>query len=338
MSELKRQTSANKPASRTHEIAVVLNEHAWHCAGAVRMDFDNTERAGCSALSELEIRLDASVSVENDDIYFGPLFRGINEYMAREAVRVRYVHVPGDRFSDYAGVAEIDGLVLIAPDMGCIAEVVALSDQRKPFVVVSLAADSLDHGLLPCVDSDNCRGAASAVAHLIGLGHRRIGCINLASDFSNHIDRAAGYYQALTNACRPIDEELLLIRPGYDLERFEAEIDAWLDGLNEALPTALFVCDFKMTMAVLGVLNRRGIAIPDQMSVVCFDDPYLAERTTPPLTTVRQPVYGLGMWASQRLVEAIRAPGGPAHVMGTDLLPTRLIVRESTAPPPTSLV
>jgi len=97
------------------------------------------------------------------------------------------------------------------------------------------------------------------------------------------------------------------------------------------VPTAVFVGDYPMTLTMLRVLRRHGLRVPEDISVVGFDDPMSAEHLTPSLTTVRQPVYQMGRRATERLLAGIRGGESP-H--GGELLRTELIVRESTGRAP----
>ncbi|MFA0762930.1 MAG: hypothetical protein XFASWVDF_000649 [Candidatus Fervidibacter sp.] len=96
------------------------------------------------------------------------------------------------------------------------------------------------------------------------------------------------------------------------------------------LPTAIFAAAYEMALVTLKALQRQGIAVPEQVSLVSFDDPTSAAFLDPPLTTVRQPLEALGQRAVQKLYDALKKGVMPE---GTELLPPELIVRDSTAPP-----
>jgi DNA-binding LacI/PurR family transcriptional regulator len=96
------------------------------------------------------------------------------------------------------------------------------------------------------------------------------------------------------------------------------------------LPTAVFAADYETTLVLLKVLRERGVRVPDEVSVVGFDDPASAAFLDPPLTTVRQPVEQLGRRAVQKLTDALRKGVVPE---GTELLAPELIVRQSTSSP-----
>ena len=115
------------------------------------------------------------------------------------------------------------------------------------------------------------------------------------------------------------------------MNRWDSDLDAWLDRLNREhkLPTAIFACDYRMTLETLAALRRAGLSIPGDVSVVGFDDFLSAGLLTPPLTTIRQPVQVIGHRAAQRLLEGLSPPGG-GPLTGTEYLETELIVRGST--------
>lgn len=176
----------------------------------------------------------------------------------------------------------------------------------------------------PSVDVDNRAGARGAVEHLIGLGHRRIGCItNAPLAYTAAAERLAGYRDALEAADISFDERLVA----------EGAFDAasghvgMVRLLARADPTAVFVASDVVAIGALRGLRDAGLRVPRDVSVVGFDDIPLAEHFDPPLTTVRLPAHSLGMTAGQLLVE--RVAGRP--VAPRTLLPTELVIRESTA-------
>src|SRR5690606_34417496 len=164
--------------------------------------------------------------------------------------------------------------------------------------------------------------------YLIGLGHRRIGHVTgpLARILS--VDRLAGYRRALQEAGIAFDPALVaqgdFTFPG-GLEAGEA-----LLGL-EAPPTAIFAANDESAVGVLRAARLRGLAVPRQLSVAGFDDIQLAEMSDPAITTVHQPRADLGAEAIGLLIRQLEKQ----DIAGAEIvLPTRLVVRGSTCPPP----
>jgi DNA-binding LacI/PurR family transcriptional regulator len=139
--------------------------------------------------------------------------------------------------------------------------------------------------------------------------------------------RWEAFQKLMGDAGYRLDPRWALLFPDRRLGVREEVVRQWLDSVP--LPTAMFVADYETTLVVLKVLRERGIKVPEQLSLVGFDDPASAAFLDPPLTTVRQPVEQLGRRAVQKLTDALRKGVMPE---GTELLAPELIVRRSTAP------
>ncbi len=177
---------------------------------------------------------------------------------------------------------------------------------------------------------DNLSAARLAVGHLTGLGHRRIALIGGIEDdpfqFSVPVDRYRGYIEALRHV--DIEPDPSLSVPGnFSLEGGAEAMHRLLE-LDDP-PTAAFCCSDEMAIGAMQVARDAGLRIPEDLSVVGFDDHDVSEYIG--LTTIRQDVVGLGERAAtlllQRLSDNDSAPVHERH-------PTRLVVRRSTAPPP----
>ena len=265
----------------------------------------------------------------SDNFYFGPLFQGIRDGIVGESVETLYAHLKREDYGCFYRDSGLDGMLLVAPSRDDLPTLHELTRAEIAFVAVGISFSAPEDALLPCVDTDNVRGAADAMWHLLGLGHRRIALVNLATAYSNHYDRLLGYRRAMEAAGAPIREEDLVLFPTYDTMGFEDRIEDWMLRTKAAgtLPTAIFACDYLMTLMTLRVLRRHGLRVPEDISLVSFDDPLSAAHLTPALTTVRQPVYRLGRRAAQRLLQALQAGSRP---QGPEILPTELIIRDST--------
>ncbi|HEY0186612.1 MAG TPA: LacI family DNA-binding transcriptional regulator [Cellulomonas sp.] len=209
----------------------------------------------------------------------------------------------------------IDGAVLVTPTL-------LDPDGDIPVVAVDPHAGP---GGLPTVDSENLNGALLATRHLIGLGHRRIGFLGGRADLESSRLREAGYRQALAEAGIATDPALVRVaeyqRDGAD--RPTAALLALPDP-----PTALFAANDLSAMGILDTARRLGVRVPEDLSVVGFDDIPESAATDPPLTTVRQDLRRLGGAAVELLLRMLDGTDPhPDHVR----LPTTLILRASTA-------
>ena len=171
---------------------------------------------------------------------------------------------------------------------------------------------------------DNVTGAREAVAHLIALGHRRVGMIVGNLDISTARERLQGYREALEAAGLPYEDGLVL--PGDHREQ-GGRLAALRLLSGPERPTALFVGNNEMTVGAVLAARELGLEIPADLSLVGFDDSRWAQTMSPALSVVSQPTYELGQLACQHLLSLIA--GQPCAV--SVRLPTRMIYRQSTA-------
>jgi LacI family transcriptional regulator len=213
-----------------------------------------------------------------------------------------------------------------------------LTSRSIPFVVID--TDGEPPADVPTVGSDNWNGGLAATRHLIELGHRRIAAISGPEDMLCSRARLDGYRSALTEAGIAFDPGL--VRTGsFDVQKGYAEGMRLLS--DPARPTGIFAGS---DMQAIGVLraphegrsalgevaaHELGIRVPDDVSVVGYDDLPIAQWTGPALTTVRQPLSEMGAIAMRMVLDLAE---GRTPLMRRVNLATELLVRESTAPPP----
>jgi LacI family transcriptional regulator len=216
-----------------------------------------------------------------------------------------------------------DGGLLINPQESS-TELETLLLNGYHFVVVDPLRPLNDR--IPSVSSANSAGADAAVKHLLSLGHRRIGAITGPRGWIATEERLRGYQSALAGA-GILAEEALVQEANFETEQGRRAARHLLD-LHEP-PTAIFAFNDNIAIGVVQAARERGIRMPEDLSVVGFDDVEAAEIVTPMLTTIRQPLAEMGRMAVsllERLIEGQRIEA--LHVE----LRTQLIVRNSTAP------
>lgn len=220
-----------------------------------------------------------------------------------------------------------DGALLILPSESA-DELAALHRGGYRFVVVDPVVP-VDEDI-PVVAAANWSGAKTATEHLIGLGHTHIGVITGPAQSGITLDRVAGYQAACLAAGLPL------------VPRLVQEADFTIEGGQKAAqrllslahaPTALFAMNDHMAIGAIRAARERGLAVPHELSIVGFDDIELASIATPALTTVQQPLQGMGRVAVEVLYRLLH--GQPLDAMRVELS-ARLIVRESTGPAPAS--
>jgi LacI family transcriptional regulator len=216
-----------------------------------------------------------------------------------------------------------DGLLLVLPRS---SESFLHSLERRPTPVVLM--NHRGYGTkLPTVSADNYEGARLAVEHLLNLKHRRVGFVT-GDDLSGQSpERQRGYVDAL-DALGVVTDERLIVKGDFSFGGGHRAADQLL-ALPEP-PTAIFAANDDSALGVITAAQRRGIAVPQQLSVIGFDDIPKAAVATPPLTTVRHPLREIGATAARVLINAI---AGTSQGSRRVELSSELVVRESTAPP-----
>ena len=272
----------------------------------------------------------------DDNFYFGPLFRGIRDGVTGQPVEMLHSNIQSGDYAEFSREMALDGMILILPALEDVPRLHALTTAGVIYVAAGFSTGDPADAALPCVDTNNRQAANDAVTHLLDLGHRRVAIINLTTSQGNHHDRLEGYFDALASAGLAVIPDDLVLYPTQSMDRFDPHIESWLLRVKDSvgLPTAIFACDYRMALATLRVLRRHKVRVPEDISLVVFDDPLSAAHLTPPLTAVRQPVYQMGLLAAQRLLAALQAedPAAPA-VQGKQFLSNTLIIRESTSSP-----
>lgn len=203
-----------------------------------------------------------------------------------------------------------------------------LESRSIPFVVIDTEGEPPKG--VPTVGSNNWNGGLAATQHLLELGHRRIGVISGPEDVLCSRARVDGYRSAHAEAGVSADPELVRwghfdIRSGYDLGR---ELLMLPDR-----PTAIFGGSDLQALGVLRAARELGLSVPEDLSVVGYDNLPLTEWIGPSLTTVDQPLQSMASTATRMLVSLARGEDVPLRRVD---LAIELVVRESTAPPPGS--
>ncbi len=215
-----------------------------------------------------------------------------------------------------------DGLLavsLVPPD----AELARLEAAQIPCVLVDAP-----HPSLPCVVSDDVAGGEVATRYLLDLGHRRIAFVGDKPPdrfrFRSSRDRTEGYLRALARA--GLERQPGYVRQGTQSRHVARSIAEELLRLPEP-PTAIFAASDTQALGVLEAARDLGIRVPDELSVVGFDDIEAASYVG--LTTVRQPLFESGRRGAELLLQAL---AGEPFAVRTETLPLELVVRRSTGP------
>jgi LacI family transcriptional regulator len=218
-----------------------------------------------------------------------------------------------------------DGLLLIVP-IATDAYLQALRERHFPYVLVD---QHDEQGNSSEVLSTNYDGAYVATNYLIELGHQRIAFITGMRELHSSRERLAGYKAALKDRSVPFRPQYVVVGDFWKREAYHAT-ENLLSLPNR--PTAIFAANDLTAIGAMNALHDHGLSVPQDMSVVGFDDIWQAGYMNPRLTTVRQSLEQMGRTGVQLLLEQIQNPDRPSRRV---TLPTELIIRESCQPPST---
>ncbi len=260
--------------------------------------------------------------------YIGEIIRGIDSELSLTGFDLVLFTTHRTATKEAGYVADlvkgtVDGLLLVLP-RNPVDYIGTLTHRNYPFVLIDHQGTGKN---CPAVGATNWQGAYTATEYLIKLGHRRIGFITGSMDLGCSEDRLKGYRSALRTYHVPEIPELI----------FEGTFEQ-PDGYTGASlmldlpepPTAIFASNDVMAMGVMDAIHSHGLRIPDDISVVGFDNIPQSAMVHPSLTTIQQPLEKMGRVAAQILLGILENPGKDS---GRIELPTELIIRDSTSPP-----
>ncbi|MBB3763596.1 LacI family DNA-binding transcriptional regulator [Sphingomicrobium lutaoense] len=213
-----------------------------------------------------------------------------------------------------------DGIILTQPHSENPELAALLRERGRPFARIALPDANSD---ALCVHFDDAGAARAAVDHLTGLGHRKIAFLAGDRSYEASLVRREGYGDAMKDA----GLEPLIAEGGYSFDKAGAIARDWLENGG---PTAVIAENDEMAFALLHVASKLGVEVPEQLSLISFEDTPGARFAVPPLTAIRQPTAAMIARACELLMDA--AEGQPAN--GDHCLPFDLIVRETTGPAP----
>jgi len=259
-----------------------------------------------------------------DNGYIGEVVRGADEELFRSNYNMMLytTHRLQDRETAYVKSLYgwlCDGLLLVVPTTQS-TYLKALQQQQFPYVLVDQADAT---GKSNIVDSTNWQGAYDATVHLIKLGHRKIAHVCGLLALGSAIDRLEGYKTALHDHGIALNTDYVVEGDFYQPSGYTATQQLLM--LNDR-PTAIFVANDLMALGAIEASRQHGLHIPDDISIIGFDDIPQALITYPKLTTVRQSLDQMGRVAVQLLLEKIENPERPPRRI---TLATQVIERET---------
>ena len=276
-----------------------------------------------------------------EDQFFARLVRGVADEAAEAGFHLVLANSDEEVDEERSAVQllterQVDGLIVAPCSVHEFDHLAELQTYGMPLVLLDRRIDGLE---VDAVVIDGVRAAEEATGFLLALGHRRIAIVTDAdgarppasAEFEGPPPatgaRLAGYLRSLTRAGVPIEDELIRgAEP--TVEGARVQTAALID--SDAAPTAIFTTDNTMTLGALEALHARRIRIPQEVSLLGFDDLEWTKATSPPLSVVSQPISNLGATAARALIDRIE---GEASSPRTFVLATELVHRASTAGP-----
>jgi LacI family transcriptional regulator len=268
---------------------------------------------------------------DNSNAFFGDLAKAIETAARKNDYNLILCDSDnnGQRDLEYISILsdrQVDGVIFVRSEgnQQDDRKIIQIADQNGiPLVTV----DRTMHGeKVYSITLDNFRGGYLAAQHLISLGHKRIGCYSGPLELNSSHQRLDGVKEALAEAGIPYDESLLFVGE-YKLGRENEALAYFLD----KKVTAVFAFNDMMAFGLYVSAMQMNISIPQDLSVVGFDDIFFCKLVSPQLTTVRQPVSDMGVCVVETLIRIMNGnnDGQPA----IRKFEPELIVRSSTAPP-----
>ncbi len=260
---------------------------------------------------------------------FPPIVRGIEDVLGPAGYNAWLVNTDNDRDREESQIdslrsRQVEGLIIATARLkDPLLE--RLQAEGVQMVLVNRRTSAAD---IASVTADDATGIATAVTHLADLGHRRIAHLAGPQDTSTGVVRRRAFLQALRDHGLDDDAGLVADCESWTEDEGARALRELLDGGRQF--TAVIAGNDLLALGCYDVFRERGISCPDGLSVVGFNDmPYL-DKLQPPLTSVRVPHYDVGAEAARLLLDGLQEPTRHARSV---LLPLKLVVRQSTAPP-----
>ncbi|MCF2946727.1 LacI family transcriptional regulator [Paraglaciecola aquimarina] len=262
-----------------------------------------------------------------------PVNAGIIKSIEQEAQKFGYSVLLGDtqglrerelHYGSMVRNGQADGILLFGSHLPfAIKTDIPLEKQLPPIVNANEMVPEVN---INKIFIDNEAAAMEAMQHLFDLGHTRIAAVAGPSDIPSSDERISGYKKALVRQGIELDENLIVqgdytLHSGVDMAYYLLSL--------ESKPTAIFAFSDDMAIGIMQVLHKNGVVVPDDISVMGFDDINYAEFVRPSLTTVHQPLEEIGQACANLLIRKIKNPDLPAEKIQLDYT---LRIRESTGP------
>ncbi|HSO87325.1 MAG TPA: substrate-binding domain-containing protein [Draconibacterium sp.] len=236
--------------------------------------------------------------------FFGKLGREIEKEAAIHGYRVIFCSSDENAENSREQIemlqqGQVDGFI-IAPPAGSENQILSLKRSRTPFVLIDRHFPDIETNYIVV---DNVQAAYEAVNHLIVKGHRKIACVTLNVHLNNMNQRVLGYKQALIDNNIPVDQELIKMMPfSHEKDDVVCAVKQLFEE-NNRKANAVFFATSKLGIMGIETIHSLGLAIPDDVAVVSFDDPDAYKISQPPISAIAQPLKEIGRESIRVLLE-----------------------------------
>ena len=263
------------------------------------------------------------------DLFISKIVVGVEKVLSKYNYKLLFANTDSDlelqkKYIKELKDEEVSGMIVFpAEDKDVDEQIKELEAEGFPLVVIDRILENVDANY---VTVNNTGGGYKAVDYLINLNHRHIGFVSHCFWKTSSVkDRFAGYKKALKEYQLPLEEKNILSYNPYDINK-KATIDMISRYLtNDDRPTALFAVNDLIAIDLINICRRLAIRIPDDLSIIGFDNSELLTRLNIPLTTIAQPKEEIGVKAAQLLIEQVENNSPRERLV----LPTKLIIRKS---------
>jgi LacI family transcriptional regulator len=255
--------------------------------------------------------------------FFSEFIRGIDETAKKHGFLTLITSARREAHEISAAVSNmrgrVDGFLAVSPSVAARATLAEVAD-RYPTVLVGAGSDV---GAFAALSVNNFQGAATMMKHLLSLGHRRIVFLRGPT---GQVDGGERLHAVREVANWYDDCELRELQGEFRMDTAYDAVSALLQGGDR--PDAIFAANDTMAIGAIAAVRDADLRVPDDIAVTGFDDTPVTRFLSPPLTTVRMPIFALGERAAMRLIETMRS-GGTAVPAHHEVLPAQLVIRSS---------
>ena len=265
--------------------------------------------------------------------FYGPIVEGVRKVADSVGYHILVMEtafnsVEFDDFSRMVMSKQTDGIILLST-LSPFKEPNITANKSHPPIVLGLESISTELSHFPCVCIDNEAAARDATQYLIGLGHRRIGFLHGSPNTGSELTkaRAVGFRNAMAANDIPVNEDWVIKAPitvegGRQAARQLSNMGS--------RPTAIFCANDEMALGAMFEIKKAGLRVPEDISVMGFDNMLYGEISDPPLSTIEQPADKIGEYSMRRLLKLIAGETGGGSM---EIIPHRLIERQSCMKP-----